>query len=115
MEAPTHGLLPKYKEYRTQAKLSKIYSLSNTLQLCFFTRTNKKAVGSLLKGTIMPSLMSEAYAPIKSKLQNPPPPLPRQFSGICLFSVPGEWGNFRGKAFTRVGNLTIACKGRAVS
>ena len=47
---------------------------------------------SLLKGTIMPSVMSEAYAPIKSKLQNPLPPLPRQASGICLFHVPGEWG-----------------------
>ena len=33
-----------------------------------------------------------AYAPIKSKLQHPPP---GQTPGIWLFSVPGEWGIWR--------------------
>ena len=37
-------------------------------------------------------LQHMTYAPIKSKLQLPPPPTPGQIPGIWPFSVPGEWG-----------------------
>ena len=45
------------------------------------------------------------YAPIKSKLQHPPPPpgKPRAFD---YFLCPGV-GNLTGKAFPGVGNLTL--------
>ena len=56
----------------------------------------------------MPFVMSEAYAPIKSKLQNPPPPPPQAILGYLPIFCAWRVGNFRGKAFPRVGNLTIA-------
>ena len=50
------------------------------------------------------------YAPIKSKLQHPPPPPQANPGHLTIFCARGV-GNLTGKAFPGVGNLTFAWVG----
>ena len=66
----------------------------------------------LIKTTSIPKPFSKVlagYAPIKSKLQHPPPPRanPGHLTTFCARGV----GNLTGKAFPGVGNLTFAWVG----